>query len=125
MQFQTLLDNGYEDIHGDSDPDLCFDRVFGGSIKGLDPQGLLDPFEEQFHLPAAFVQLSNNDGRKREIVGEEDKPLFCFGIDVPNTSDFFGKVFERIEPIDGDDLICLYAGGFVHGLGVQVGSTGA
>ena len=119
MRFQTFLNNGYQDIHGDSNPDLCFDCVLGRSIKGFDSQVLLDPFEEQFHLPAAFVELSNGHGRKGEIIGEEDEPLFCFGIDVPDTSEFFWKVLERIETGDGDDLIGLHPSGFVHGLGVQ------
>jgi hypothetical protein len=32
------------------------------AVEGLDPQVLLDPFEEQLHLPALFVDLG--DGQR-------------------------------------------------------------
>ena len=76
-----FFDNGYEHVDGDGDPDLRFDRVFGGAIKRFDPQVLFDPFEEQLHLPAAPVELSDDRGRKREVVGEEDKAFFRLGIE--------------------------------------------
>jgi hypothetical protein len=41
------------------------------AIEGLDPQVLFDPFEEQFHLPAAFVDLGNGQSRKREVVRQK------------------------------------------------------
>jgi len=59
MKPQTLLDDSYQHVDGDGDPDLGLDRILGGTIKCLDPQVLLDPFEEQLDLPAAFVHLGS------------------------------------------------------------------
>jgi hypothetical protein len=40
---------------------LRFDGVFGRAEERLNAQVLLDPFEEQFHLPAAFVELGDGE----------------------------------------------------------------
>jgi hypothetical protein len=44
-------------MDGDGDPDLDPHRVRGSAIEGFDAQMLFDPFEEQFDLPAAAVEL--------------------------------------------------------------------
>jgi hypothetical protein len=36
---------------------------------------MLDPLEEEFHLPSAFVELGDGAGVEREIVAEENQPL--------------------------------------------------
>src|SRR5450755_38965 len=46
LQLEFFLDDGYQDIDAYGNPDLRLHRVLGRSIKGLDPQVLLDPFEE-------------------------------------------------------------------------------
>jgi hypothetical protein len=56
----TLDDDGDQDVHRDGDPDLGLEGVLGGAVEGLDPQVLLDPFEEEFDLPPTFVQLGND-----------------------------------------------------------------
>ena len=53
---EALFDDGNEDVDRHGDPDLRFDGVFGGAEERLDAQVLLDPFEEQFHLPAVFCK---------------------------------------------------------------------
>ena len=68
---QALFDDGDEHVDGDRDPDLGFDGIFRGAEKSLDAQVLLDPFEKQFHLPAALVELCNGQRRQIEIVGEK------------------------------------------------------
>jgi hypothetical protein len=52
-----LFHDGNQHVHRDRDPDLRFDRVFGGAVKGFDSEILLDPFEEQLDLPSAAIQL--------------------------------------------------------------------
>ena len=54
---------------------MRFDGVFGCSEERLDAQVLLDPFEEQFDLPATFVKLGNGEGVEGKIVGEEYQPF--------------------------------------------------
>ena len=44
-------------MDGDGDPDLDPHRVLGSALKGFDAQMLFNPFEEQFDLPAAAVEL--------------------------------------------------------------------
>ncbi len=51
LQPQTLADDGNQHINRDGDPDLSLHCVVAGPIKRFDPQVLLDPFVEQFHLP--------------------------------------------------------------------------
>ena len=73
VQIQGFLHDGHENINGDGNPDLSFDCILGGAIKGLDPEMLLDPFEKQLHLPAAAIKICNRDGRQDKIVGKEYK----------------------------------------------------
>ena len=62
FQSKLLGHNGHQHVNTDGNPDLCLDCVVSCAEKMLNPQVLLDPFEEQFHLPAAFVELGNNNG---------------------------------------------------------------
>ena len=52
-----FLDDGHQDVNRDGDPNLSADSILAGSVKCFDTQVLLDPFEEEFHLPASFVKL--------------------------------------------------------------------
>ena len=65
---------------------LNLDRVFGGAVKGPDPEVLFDPFEKQFHPPAGFVKFGDGQGGQEEIVGQKFQELFLFGVEVSNTS---------------------------------------
>ena len=49
VQAKLLLDDCYQDIDADGDPDLRPHSVLGGAVEALDAQVLLDPLEEQFH----------------------------------------------------------------------------
>ena len=46
MQAQTLLDNGYKNIHRNSNPDLGLNGVGRSSEESLDAEVLFYPFEE-------------------------------------------------------------------------------
>ena len=70
VDVQLLLNDGDEHVNADGDPDLGLHRVLGGAEERLDPRVLLDPLEEQLHLPAAFVEL-RGQGWEDEVVGEE------------------------------------------------------
>jgi hypothetical protein len=48
-------------------------KLCGGAC--LDAQVLLDPIEEQFHLPSAFVELGDGDNVDGKIIGEEHQSL--------------------------------------------------
>ena len=69
LQLQLFLDDGYEDINGDRDPDLGLHRILGSPIKSLDAEMLLDPFEEQFDFPPAPKKLGGGESGQSKIVG--------------------------------------------------------
>jgi len=94
-----------QDINRDCDPDLRLDRIFGCTIKGLDPQMLFDPFEEDFHPPAAFVKLGDGQRRQTEIVGQEYQAFVSFGVEETDPPEFVGKIFAGIEPLQDDGLV--------------------
>jgi hypothetical protein len=48
----------------------------------LDPQVLLDPFEEQFHLPAAFIELGNSNGGQVKVISQEYQHLPVLRVSV-------------------------------------------
>ena len=102
---QLLLDEGNQYIDADRDPDLGLHGIRRGAIKGLDPKVLFDPFEEQFHLPAAFVDLGNGQSRKGEVVGKEYQSLPRLGIEVADASKRSGISLGGLGAVKEDGLI--------------------
>lgn len=86
----TLIETGNHEVNADGDPDLRLYCVFGVTVKSLDPEVLLNPFEKQFNLPATFVDLCHSDGRKFQMVGDENKILSGFRICETDTSELSG-----------------------------------
>ena len=72
VEGEALLDDGDEDVDRDGDPDLGLHGIFGCPEEPFDPQMLLDPFEEQFDLPATFVERADGRRWQSELVGEEN-----------------------------------------------------
>ena len=77
---KLLLDDGDEHVGGHGAPDLRLHRVLAGAQEFLDSQVLLDPLEEQLHLPAILVQRSDGQRRQRRVVGQEDQVLAGLGV---------------------------------------------
>lgn len=116
---KPLFDDGNEHIHGDGDPDLSFDRIFGSAVEGFDPQMLFDPLEEDFDLPAAFVEFRNGGGRQSEIVGQKDESFVLAGIVEADAPELLRIILFCVEAMQGNDLVALKAGGFVDRLGIE------
>jgi hypothetical protein len=117
-QMQAFLGNGDQHVSADRDPDLRLDRVLGGSKKRFDPQVLLDPLEEQFDLPALAIQVCNQLGFEREVVGQESDALarIVFGHHPAQRG---GVILAGIENRQDAGLIAHDVGvGFVHRVGV-------
>jgi hypothetical protein len=53
---------------------------------------LLDPFEEEFHLPSDLVNLSDCKCRKREVVCQKLEPLSGFHIQIVMTVEAFTRL---------------------------------
>ena len=68
-----MLNNGNKAVSDDGDMNLYPDSIFGFAPKCFDAKVLLNPFEEQFHLPAVAVKQSDVLGREVEIVGVVNK----------------------------------------------------
>ena len=79
---EALADDGHQHVDRHGNPDLGLHSVLAGPVEGLDSEVLLDPLEEQFHLPSRFVDLCDGDCRKREVVGEELESLPCFHVEI-------------------------------------------
>ena len=117
-QMQTFLGNGDQHVSADRDPDLRLDCVFVGAIKRLDAQVLLDPFEEQFDLPALSIQVCNQLGFEGEVVGQE-RDAFATVVLDDHASQCGGIVLAGIENCQYTSLIAHDVGvGSVHGVGV-------
>ena len=88
IQPEPLFQNGDQHINRDGDPDLGFDRVLGCAIECLDSQMLLDPFEEEFHLPATPIQFCDGLCRKQKVVAKERQMFLGLRIDKTDASQF-------------------------------------
>jgi len=80
---------------------------------------LLDPFEEQFDLPAAFVELGNGYRRQREIIGQENKAFLSGCVKITNPSELFWIILFGIETFEGNDLIADNPDRFVNRIGIE------
>lgn len=73
VNFEVMLDNGNEAVSDDGDVYLDADGIFRLAPKSLDLKMLLDPLEEQLHLPPIFVKEGNVLGTEHEVVRVVDK----------------------------------------------------
>ena len=97
---------GQHEVNAEGDPNLGQHRVARGAEKSLDFQILLDPFEEQFDLPAFFVDFGDLAGFEVMGVGDESIIDAGFRVRVGNQAQ---RLFDSIEP---DGLIVGDAGAF-------------
>ena len=75
---------------------------------------LLDPFEEQFDLPAATVQLGYGQCRQGEVVGQKHNASVVVLVEESYPAKLFWVVLPGIEILGGDNLIALHSRNFVH-----------
>src|SRR6202035_1994201 len=118
-QGYPLLDDGDEDVERDGDPDLGLHGIFGCAEEAFDPQVLLDPFEEQFDLPAAFVERGDGGRRQPELIGEEYQLLSRFGVPEADAPQVFGVMLGGVVAVQRDGLIANDAGRAVCGGGID------
>ena len=102
---ELLFDDGNQHVGGHGAPDLRLHRVFARAQKTLDAQMLLDPFEEQLYLPAAFVQRGNGQRRQCRVVGQKYQRLARHGIFVSDTSQMFGIVAGHVKTVEPNRLV--------------------
>lgn len=84
---EVVLDNGNEAVGNDSDMNLYAHCILRFSPESFDLEMLLDPFEEQLHLPPILVEQGDVLRTEIEVVCVVNKaPLKFRGI-VDNPSD--------------------------------------
>ena len=102
---KLLFDDSDQHIGGGSAPDLRLHRVLACAKEALDAQMLLDPFEEQFHLPATLVESRNGQGWQRRVVGQKHQRLARLQILEADTPQMFRVVLGHVVTIESDRLI--------------------
>src|SRR5512138_3620768 len=81
----SSLGQTQDQVGDQGDGDLDADGIFRDTDEVLDSQGLLDPAEEQFDLPALFVEIGNLLCRSVEVVGDDAQHLAAIDghLDLP------------------------------------------
>ena len=102
---QLLFDDRDQHIGTHCAPDLGLHSVLACAQKVLDAQVLLDPFEEEFDLPAVFVQGCDGGSRQAGVVGQKDERLACGGLVEPDASHVFGIILDGVEALEHHALI--------------------
>lgn len=116
----NLIETGHHQVNGYRNPNLSSDGVITGTVKGLDSEVLLYPFEEEFDLPSALVDRCDDQCRKVEVIGQENKPFLCFWVDEADSPESFRVVtlpFIRTEfynLITSEAGRSVYVSGFSH-----------
>jgi len=108
-----LADDGDQDINGYGNPYLDPDGILGGAVEGFDAEMLLDPLEEEFHLPPGLVQAGDSQGGLDEVVGDEHEILSCHRIAVTDPAQGVWIMTMRNKTGERDRLVETDAGGLV------------
>lgn len=66
---------------------------------------LLDPFKEQFDLPAAFVKRADSHCQQGHLIAEEDERLAGFWVVEAHPEQMRGVILLRAEAIQRDYLV--------------------
>lgn len=117
MEF--FLHDGDQNVHRHCDPYLGENGILGGSIETFDSQMLLEPSEEELHLPTASIQFGDRDCRYGEVVGQEGKAVFCHRINEFDKTQFVRIVSMGVEVDKNDGLIATESGCSIHRAGVE------
>ena len=124
---EVVLDNGNEAVGDDGHVYLYSDCIFRLSPETLDLEVLLDPFEEELHLPPIFIEQGNVLCAEVEVVRVVDEASMKPWRIIDNSSDNTGilllilllgeangLVFEHVvcsieNTLAIDNLVCRFA----------------
>ncbi len=115
MNLQPLFYDGDEHVGRDRGSDLRLHGVLARAVELLDPKMLLDPFEEEFDLPSAAVQLGNRQCWQDEVVRQEHEPLAGLRVVEPNAMQRRLEVLAGVEAGQDDRLVADQSGTAIHG----------
>ncbi len=106
---KLFLEDRHEHVDADGNPKLGLHGVLRGAVEAFDPQVVLDPLEEQFDAPAAFVQLGDREGGQDQVVRQEDQALRGVDIDVADTPQGIRIGGRRLATCEHDRLVAAQA----------------
>jgi len=118
-QMKSLLQDCNQQINTDSDPDLGFDGVGRCSVKGFDSQMLLDPAEEELHLPALLVNIGDGYGGNGKDICQVDKALLGVQVYVGHPAQGLGIGIPGFLGCQNNALIGTKSQRFVHFLRIE------
>ena len=104
LKMQAFFGDGNQHIGANGYPYLCLHRVLAGAKKHLDAKVLLDPLEEQLHLPTLPVEVGNHVRLQREVVGQKYQ-AFAFVVFGYNAAQCCGVVRAGLIPRQHTRLI--------------------
>ncbi len=119
IQFELLLDDRHQHVDADGDPDLRSHSVLRSAVETLDSQMLLDPFEEQLHLPAALVERADRQRRQGELIGQEHQHFARLGVAVADAPKVARVAFGGVVAVELDGLDADQSGAAIHCRRVQ------
>ena len=96
---KALFDDGNEDVDRDGDPDLRFHRIFRCAVEPLDTKMLFDPFEEEFDLPATFVEGADGRGWQDKVIGHEHECLARLVVFEADAAQVIGVISAAIAAV--------------------------
>ena len=85
---------------------------------------LLDPFEEQLHLPATAVQLCDPQGWQCGVVGEKFQRFVALFVMILDAPEFFRIVVRSFHTSEPHGLIADHTGATVNRVGVKSSQGG-
>ena len=110
-----LLDDGNQHVSRHGAPNLRLDGILAVAQELLDSQVLLDPFEEQFDLPAVLVECCDGQRGQDKVVGQEYERLATLDILESNAPQVFGVMLRGVKPVEQDRLIANNSGRSIDG----------
>ena len=118
-QTQLLVDDGYHQVNGHRNPDLCLHRIGARSVIVLDSQMAFDPAKEQLDLPAQPINLRHTQRRDFEMVGQEDQIPPRLLVEVAYLSQERGEGFLCFGQSQIADLVAAQSRRVVHREGMR------
>lgn len=113
-----LIETGHHQINADRDPDLGAHGVLAGSVEGLDPQVLFDPFEEEFDLPAPLVDGSDGQRLETKVICQKSQALVGITVEIADSAEPLGVISFAFVGAQFDNLIAPDAGRFINAAGL-------
>ena len=113
IDFELGFQDCQQQISAHRNPDLRLHRVGCVAQKVFDAKVLLDPFEEQFDLPALPIQIHDGRSRKCEVIRDENEAASCVFVQERDAAQSIGKLPERLSMLQQDHLVASQACRFV------------